>query len=126
MAQPTVASRLERRFLLVSSDAALAQELEAELPERWQITRTTDPASLDGFAEILQHRFMLLDLDDPDIDALDVIDTVRRELVLNIAIFCIGGDAAQRDAARLARADRFFERAAAVTVMRQFCAQYDW
>lgn len=126
MAQPTVASRLERRFLLVSSDAGLAGTLEAGLPEHWQITCTTDPASMGGFAEILQHRFMLLDLDDPKIDALEVIDAVRRELMLNIAILCLGGDTAQRDAARLARADRFFERDAAVTVMRQFCNQYDW
>ena len=125
MTQPTVASRLQRRFLLVSSDAALAQALEAALPERWQITRTTDPAAM-GFAEILQHRFMLLDLDDPDIDAPDLIDAVRRELVLNIAILCLGGDAAMRDAARLARADRFFGRDAAVAVMQQFCGQYDW
>lgn len=126
MTQPTIASRLERRLVLVSSDAALARTLDAALPERWQITRTTDPASLGDFAEVLQHRFMLLDLDDPEIDALDVIDTVRRQLMLNIAILCLGGDAAQRDAARLARADRFFERDAAVTVMRQFCEQYDW
>lgn len=126
MAQPTVTSRLERRFLLVSSDATLARTLGTALPDRWQITRTTDPASMGGFAEVLQHRYMLLDLDDPEIDALDVIDTVRRELMLNIVILCLGGDAAQRDAARLARADRFFERDAAVTVMRQFCEQYDW
>lgn len=126
MVQPTIASRLERKFVLVSSDIVLAQTLEAALPERWQITRTTDPVLLGGFADLLQHRFMLLDLGDAQLDVLEVIDTVRRELMLNIAILCLGGDAAQRDAARLARADRFYERDEAVTVMRQFCEQYDW
>ncbi len=126
MAQPTVASRLERKLVLISSDAALAAALRAALPESWKLEQTTELAALGGFAEILQYRFLLLDLDDTAFDALDIIDTVRRELMLNIAILCIGGDAAHRDAARLARADRFFGRDAAVTVMQQFCAQYDW
>lgn len=126
MAQPTVASRLERKLVLVSSDVALATTLRAALPETWNFTQTTDLAALGDFAEILQYRFMLLDLDDAAFDALDIIDTVRRELMLNIAILCIGGDATRRDAARLARADRFFGRDAAVMVMQQFCVQYDW
>jgi hypothetical protein len=46
--------------------------------------------------------------------------------MLNIAILCVGGSKALRDAARLARADRFFERAEAVDRMQQFCAQYGW
>ncbi len=126
MAQPTVASRLERKLVLVSSDAVLAAALRAALPGDWKLEQTTELATLGDFSEILQYRFLLLDLDDAAFDALDIIDTVRRELMLNIAILCIGGDAARRDAARLARADRFFGRDAAVTVMQQFCAQYDW
>jgi DNA-binding response OmpR family regulator len=126
MAQPTVASRLERKLLLVSSDAALATTLDAALPEPWKMVQVSDLAALGDFAAILQYRFMLLDLDDAAFDALDIIDTARREMMLNIAILCIGGDPALRDAARLARADRFFERSAAVEVMQQFCKQYDW
>lgn len=126
MTGPTVASRLERKVLLVSGDAALAADLGRALPERWSMTRTEDPAALGDFAEVLQYRFMLLDLDDPAIDAPEIIDAVRRQLMLNIAIVCLGGDAAQRDAARLARADRFYEREAAVEVLLQFCGQYDW
>lgn len=90
------------------------------------MTRTTELAALGDFAEVLQYRFLLLDLDDASFDALDIIDTIRRELMLNIAILCVGGDAALRDAARLARADRFFERSAVEDVMQQFCGQYDW
>ena len=88
--------------------------------------RITELDALGGFAEILQYRFLLLDLEDAAFDPLDVIDTVRRDLMLNIAIVCLGGDPGLRDAARLARADRFFERSAAVDVMRQFCSQYEW
>ena len=125
-AQPTVASRLARRFALFSSDTELEASLRAALPVSWAMTRTTELAALGDFATVLQYRFLLLDLDDGTFDPLDLTDTVRRELMLNIAILCIGGDSALRDAARLARADRFFERNAAVEVMQQFCKQYDW
>jgi hypothetical protein len=126
MAQPTIASRLVRRLAFVSSDTALGAELRGALPAGWACAQVTDAAVLGSFADILQYRFLLLDLDDAAFDPLEVIDTLRRELMLNIAILCIGGDAAMRDAARLARADRFFGRDEAVEVMRKFCAQYDW
>lgn len=126
MAQPTVASRLERRLALISSDEALATTLRAACPPEWRLQQSADVAALGGYADILQYRFLLLDLDDAAFDPLDVIDTLRRELMLNIAVICFGGDAALRDAARLARADRFFGRDEAADVMLRFCAQYDW
>lgn len=126
MVQPTVASRLQRRIAFISSDLALGATLRAALPAGWEIVQVQDLAALGDFAAVLQYRFLLLDLDDTAVDALDLIDAVRRELMLNIAILCIGGEVAMRDAARLARADRFFERRAAVEVVQQFCAQYDW
>jgi len=126
MAQPTVASRLQRRFALISGDAALAAQLRAATPEGWESMHTADLAALGDFATVLQYRFLLLDLDAAAFDPLEIIDTVRRELMLNVAVICIGGDPAMRDAARLARADRFFGRDAAVEVMLQFCSQYDW
>jgi CheY-like chemotaxis protein len=85
-----------------------------------------DVDALGGFEEILQHRFVLLDLDDPAVDPIAAITHLRRDLMLNIAIVCLGGSKSLRDEARLARADRFFERAEAVERMRQFCAQYGW
>lgn len=126
MAQPTVASRLERRFVLCSSDAQLKVLLRGSIPDAWEMVQTTELAALGDFAAVLQYRFLILDLEDAAFDPLDIIDTVRREMMLNIAILCLGGDSALRDAARLARADRFFERSAAVEVMLQFCSQYDW
>jgi hypothetical protein len=126
VAQPTVASRLQRRFACISGDAALAEQLRAALPDGWGFSHTADLAALGDFAAVLQYRFLLLDLNAVAFDPLEVIDTVRRELMLNVAIVCIGGDSALRDAARLARADRFFGRDAAVEVMLQFCGQYEW
>jgi CheY-like chemotaxis protein len=126
MAAPTVESRRRRRFILLSGDEALATTLRAALPEGWEMVATDDLTTLGGFAEILQYRFVLLDLEDPALDPLVAIDHLRRELMLNIAIVCLGGPNALRDAARLARADRFFERAEAAERMRQFCAQYAW
>jgi hypothetical protein len=126
MATPTIESRRRRRFVLLSSDDGLAASLAAALPEGWAMTRAAELEALGGFEEILQHRFLLLDLDDAALDPVATITTLRRDLMLNIAILCVGGPKALRDAARLARADRFFERAEAVDRMRQFCAQYGW
>ena len=126
MPEPTIESRLRRRFILASTDAALAATLRAALPEGWELVATADVEALGGFEEILQHRFVLLDLDDPALDPIAAIAHLRRDLMLNIAIACLGGSKAQRDAARLARADRFLDRAEAVERMRQFCAQYGW
>jgi hypothetical protein len=126
MSTPTIESRRRRRFILLSTDAALAAALRAALPQGWEMTVAGDVEALGGFAEILQHRFLLLDLDDAAIDSVATVTTLRRELMLNIAIVCLGGAPALRDAARLARADRFFERAEAAERTRQFCAQYGW
>lgn len=126
MATPTIESRRRRRFILLSNDDTLATTLAAALPEGWEMTRAANVDALGSFEEILQHRFLLLDLEDGWIDPVAAITTLRRELMLNIAIVCLGGAKALRDAARLARADRFFERAEAVERMRQFCAQYGW
>jgi hypothetical protein len=126
MAFPSIESRRRRRFILLSTDEALAATLRAALPEGWEMVATADLDALGGFEEILQHRFVLLDLEDPALEPLAAIDHLRRDLMLNIAIFCLGGPKELQDAARLARADRFFGRAEAAERMRQFCAQYGW
>lgn len=126
MAAPTVASRLQRRALLMSRDAATVDALRAALPPDWTLVETSDLESLGGFEEVLQFRFLLLDLDACAADPLDIIGQVRRELMLNLPILCFGGDDEARDAARLARADRFFERHEIVARLPQFCEQFGW
>jgi hypothetical protein len=127
MEMPTVATRLQRRCIVLCRDAGLRAQLEAALPEGWTLTTPAGREALEDFAEILQHRFVLLDLDEAEaFDPLAIIEVLRSELMLNVPIFCFGGDAAQRDAARLARADRFFERAEIVQVLPRFCEQFGW
>lgn len=127
MSAPTVASRLRRRCILMTRDAALERTLRAALPTGWEMATTLELAALGGFEEILQHRFMLLDLDESEaFDPLDVLRALRVELMLNVPAFCFGGSAAQRDAARRARGDRFFDRAEVVARLPAICGQYGW
>ncbi|MDX1375749.1 MAG: hypothetical protein R3357_09320 [Burkholderiales bacterium] len=127
MGAPTVATRLQRRCIVLCTDAALRARLEAALPGGWTLTVPGGDDALDDFAEVLQHRFVLLDLDEAEaFDPIAVIEKLRSEMLLNVPIFCFGGDAARRDAARLARADRFFERAEIAGRLPQFCAQFAW
>lgn len=126
MAKPTVASRLQRRFIVMSTDHDLIAALNNARPEGWEMVAATELDQIGEFHDVLLHRFMLLDLDDAALDALDIIRTIRMEYMLNIAIFCFGGDAELRDEARLNRADRFFERDEIVEKMKLFCHQYRW
>ena len=126
MAQPTPESRLQRRCIVMTDDAALRSQLTAALPPGWRLIATDDLEELGGFQDILQHRFIVLDLASGTFDPLDVIRQVRTELMLNVPIFCCGGTPAARDAARLARADRFFERDECVARLGGFCEQFGW
>ena len=127
MAIPSIESRLQRKFIVMTRDDALLASLRGALPEGWEMVETLDLEGLGGFQDILLHRFILLDLDEYDaFDPLDVIRMVRMELMLNVPIFCFGGVADVRDEARLSRADRFFEREEIVEKMQLFCKQYQW
>jgi hypothetical protein len=127
MANPTVASRLSRRCIVMSGDKDMVSRLRQHLPPGWDLTQTGDLDALGGFQVILQYRFLLLDLDaGSGFDALDIIRKARVEMMLNVPIFCFGGTPAVRDQARLARADRFFERDEIVARLRGFCEQFGW
>ena len=127
MAIPTVASRLKRRCIVMSGDIPLVSRLREQLPPGWDMTQTGDLDALGGFQEILQYRFLLLDLaDSSGFDALGILRKVRVDMMLNLPIFCFGGTPAARDQARLARADRFFERDEIVARLGGFCEQLGW
>lgn len=126
MAQPTLESRLQRRCIVMTDDAVLCSQLAAALPPGWQLTAGHDLDAFGGFEEILQYRFIVLDLDSSAFDALGVVRAVRTDLMLNVPIFCFGGPPAMRDAARLARADRFFERGEIIARLGGFCEQFGW
>jgi len=56
MAAPTIASRLQRRFITMSSDQKLLAHLHDELPEGWEMTTTLSLDDLGGFQDVLQYR----------------------------------------------------------------------
>jgi hypothetical protein len=127
MAAPTVDSRLQRRFAVLSNDGVLVAQLRSRLPQGWTMSETTDLAELGGFADVLQYRFILLDLDAARaLDPLEAVRQVRGDMMLNVPIFCFGGTPQLRDEARLARADRFFDRAEISDRLAAFCEQFGW
>lgn len=116
---PTVGDRLKRRLIVLSEDAGLQREIAQLLPPGWEVT-----TQLGDFAEVLLHRFVILDLDSAD--GVAAVRRIRSEMNLNVPVFCVGGDAAARDAARLARADRFFDRGQLAAVLPEFCESFGW
>ncbi len=127
MSRPTIAQRLQRRAILMSGDAPLAKALRAALPPGWSLVGTIALSDMGGFQDVLMHRFLLLDLDETEwFDPLEVLRELRMELMLNVPVFCFGGSQAVRDQARLARADRFFDRGEIVARLPALCTQFDW
>ncbi|MEB8534802.1 hypothetical protein [Acidithiobacillus ferriphilus] len=124
---PSISDRMRKRFILMASDPELRAVVATTTPEGWEMTEATDLDDLGDWQEVLLHRFMLLNLDDPEIaDPIELIDTLRREYQLNIAVFCLGGSQERRDAARSARADRFFDRDVGLQRLPEFFAQFGW
>ncbi|WCE93304.1 hypothetical protein [Acidithiobacillus ferriphilus] len=124
---PSISDRMRKRFILMASDPELRAVVVTTTPEGWEMTEATDLDDLGDWQEVLLHRFMLLNLDDPEIaDPIALIDTLRREYQLNIAVFCLGGSQERRDAARSARADRFFDRDVGLQRLPEFFAQFGW
>lgn len=127
MAKPTIAARLQRKYVVMSGDDSIVARLGAATPEGWEIVAAHELAELGEFQDVLLYRFLLLDLDEEiRFDPIDVVRELRNELMLNIAIFCFGGSLDLRDEARLNRADRFFEREEIVEKMLLYCHQYRW
>lgn len=124
---PSITDRMRKRFIVVSSDVDLNAAIAAATPAGWEMVAVTDLEDLGAWQEILLHRFLLLNLDDAVVDdPVGLVDSIRREYQLNIAIFCIGGDQEQRDVARMARADRFFGREETLARLPEFFAQFGW
>ena len=124
---PTVEARLARRVILLCADEALSASIAGALPAGWDVTHVRRIDEVGDFQDVLLHRFVLLDLDEHEaFDPVETVDAIRTDLMLNIPVFCFGGDSATRDAARLARADRFFERGDIGGVVPKLCEQFNW
>lgn len=125
MAEPTIARRLQRRYLVLTCDTALIEALRGLTPQGWDMAVATDVAAVGEWHELLLYRFLLLDLDETDAyEPLDVIRTLRREYQINIPVFCVGGDDDIREEMRLSRADRFFDREELLALLPKIFAQY--
>ena len=121
---PTIETRLARRLVLLTEDESLSARLEQALPASWAASRVRQIAEVGEFQDVLVHRFVLLDLEASG--GLEAVEQIRGEMMLNIPIFCFGGDAVARDAARLARADRFFGRQEVAALLPALCEQFGW
>jgi len=127
MPAPTIAARLKRRFLVMTTDEGLRAAFKAQVPADWEMVSVTSLDDVGEWNEILLYRFLLLDLDEVTVfDPIDVIRTIRMEYLLQIAVFCCGGDSDTQDEMRRSRADRFYTRDQIVTMLPQFLAQYAW
>ncbi|MHB1951387.1 MAG: hypothetical protein ACYCQK_07920 [Acidiferrobacteraceae bacterium] len=126
MTEPTIARRLERRFILLTTDSAFQAEVESVTPPLWSMQPAADLGSLGDWNDILLYRFLVLDADDPGIDAVDVVTQLRTELMLQIPVFSFGGSPSLRDDLRLARADRFYDRSELTQILPRFFSQYAW
>ncbi len=128
MTEPTIAARLQHKMLCMTGNHELQATVRAALPPDWEMQVMLDLDELGSFDQLLLYRFIFLDLDwlDNGFDPQDAIRKVRMEWMLNVPIFCFGGSADERDAARLNRADRFFEHAEAAERLGQFCRQFGW
>ncbi|OOG23814.1 hypothetical protein B1C78_09780 [Thioalkalivibrio denitrificans] len=127
MAEPTIQARMQRRFILMTTDADMRARIREATPSHWTCVEATDLEALGSWNEVLLHRFLVIDLDEFDaFDPLDVIHVLRREHQINIPVFCFGGDEDIRDEMRLARADRFFSRDEMLEMLPRFFEQYQW
>jgi len=127
LSEPTIERRLQRKFILMSADSTMRAQVAELAGEEWEMVAITDLEEIGDWHEILLHRFLLLDLDEVDaFDPLDVIHLLRREYMLNIAVFCFGGDEDIRDEMRVARADRFFDSDELLAMLPEFFKQYGW
>ncbi len=127
MGEPTIAKRLERRFILLTADAIIEERLRSAVPSGWEMRTTQDLEEIGDWADILLYRFILLDLDEKGaFDPVEVIRDLRTRYMVQTAVFCFGGDAPLRDEMRLNRADRFFGRDEIVERLGSFIGQYGW
>lgn len=127
MSQPTIERRLQRKYIAMTADPAMREQLAAATPEGWEQVNLTDLEDLGDWHEVLLYRFILLDLDEVDaFDPLDIIRILRTQFQINVPVFCFGGDEDIQDEMRLARADRFFSREEMLEMLPRFFEQYGW
>lgn len=127
MSDITISDRLTKKIMLITQDAGIEQVIQTHLPEGWAMNVISSLDGLGDWNEVLLHRFVLLDLDEVDaFDPLDIIRTIRMKYMINIPVFCFGGDQDIQDEMRISRADRFFTREELPARLEGFFAALGW
>ncbi|MDH5256449.1 MAG: hypothetical protein OEX07_00525 [Gammaproteobacteria bacterium] len=127
MSSPTIELRLQKRFILMTTNTDFQEKVRELVPDDWSLSVVTDLDDLGEWNEVLLYRFLLMDLDEFDaFDPLDVIRQIRMQYQINIPVFCFGGDSDIQDEMRLSRADRFFSQPQMLESLPQYFAQYNW
>ncbi len=125
MSAPTIADRLRRRFILLTTDPDMIARLRQAMPADWEMTVTRDLDEIGDWHDILLYRFILMDLDEAQaFEPQEIVQRLRMEYQLNIAVFCFGGDPALRETLRMLRADRFFDREEMIAKLPMFLQRY--
>lgn len=125
MAEPTIETRLLKRFIVMTTDKSMIHELNRLIHEPWKMHIETDLDNIGDWNDVLLYRFLLLDLDEIEVfDPLDIIRLIRMQFQINLPVFCFNGDEAMQQEMRLSRADRFFSRQQMLDMLPKFFAQY--
>jgi hypothetical protein len=127
MPEPTIEERLQKRYILMTTDESLMETARAVTPDDWQPVAVSDLEQVGEWNDILLHRFLILDADEAAaFDPVETVRLLRREYMVNIPVIAVGGDQGLRDELKMERADRFFEREQVGEVVSAFTGQYDW
>jgi len=125
VAEPTIETRLLKRFIVMTTDKSMTDELTMLVHDPWQMHIETDLDNIGDWNDVLLYRFLLLDLDEVEaFDPLDVIRLIRMQFQINLPVFCFNGDETIQQEMRLSRADRFFSRHQMLDMAPKFFAQY--
>jgi hypothetical protein len=127
MAAPSIESRRRRRAFIMSTASNAILAIHGVLVEGWEALDGLSPDEVGGFEELLQLRFVVIDLaPSSDWDGLGAIAQIRSRHMLNVPIFCFGGDKERRDEARRCGADRCFDLPDLLEALPEFCRQFGW
>jgi hypothetical protein len=108
--QPTIQRRLQPSFIVVSTDDDLIERMHAAAGE-WKVTVVPVIDEVGDWSQILLYRFIFFDLDHNGEEAAQQVERLRMQHMVNVPAFGVGGTQEQRDEARKAGCDRFFDRA---------------
>ncbi len=127
MSEPTIERRLQKHFILMTTNTDFQAAVQAQTPDDWTMAVITDLDDLGEWNEVLLYRFLMMDLEEFEaFDPLDVIRQIRMQYQINLPVFCFGGDEDIQNEMRLSRADRFFTEAQMLSTFPQYIEQYNW